>query len=118
MNDPDKNIDAVLSTEIKDSFKFTLTDEFDKKVQKEIGKKIIQRKLIRKYLIVVSVLIFLLISMICLFYFNTANKIINIPGIHNLSGIWRYKYISIIILSLSLVFTFDKIYKLKMEILL
>lgn len=108
-----KKINDILSSEIKDSFKMTLSDEFDKKVKEEINKKIIQKRLIRQYFLVISFLILFLLCIIFLFYINTAHGLLNINDTQNIASIWRYKYMSIIIISLSLAFAIDKIYKLK-----
>ena len=115
MQNLNKNMDDKLSIEIKDSFEFNVSNEFDKIVREEINKRIIQKRLIRRYLLVVGILILFLISVISFYYLKTVNGLIDINKIHYSTGIWRYKYVSIIVLSLSLVFTIDKVHRLKMR---
>lgn len=117
MQNLNKNMDEKLSIEIKDSFEFNVSNEFDKKVKEEITKRIIQKRLIRRYLLVVGILVLFLISVICIYYLGTVNGLIDLNKIHYSTSIWRYKYVSIIVLSLSLVFTIDKLYRLKMRLL-
>ena len=117
MQNLNKNMDEKLSIEIKDSFEFNVSNEFDKKVKEEITKRIIQKRLMRRYLLVVGILVLFLISVICIYYLRTVNGVLDLNQIHYSTGIWRYKYVSIIVLSLSLVFTIDKLYRLKMRLL-
>lgn len=112
MGNLNKNIDEKLTLEIKDSFEFSVSMGFDKKVREEINRKIIHKRLMSRYLIVAGVLVLFLIGLICSYYLRNVNGFSDLNNIHHLTGIWRYKFISVIVLSLSLVFTIDKLYKL------
>jgi uncharacterized BrkB/YihY/UPF0761 family membrane protein len=113
MGDLNKNLDEKLSLVIKDSFELTVSNDFDKKVREEINRRIIHKRLMSRYLIVVGVLILFLIGVVCFYYVRAVNGLSDLNNIQHLTGIWKYKYLSLVVLSLSLVFTLDKLFKLK-----
>jgi hypothetical protein len=117
MDDFSTNKNDILSSEIKNSYEFDLTDDFDKRVKDEISNRIVRKSLIRQYLFIIGILIVFLFCILFLFHINASYNILKVSEIHNSIGFWRYKYVSITILSLSLVFMIDKVYKLKTGIL-
>jgi len=104
-----KEAEDMLCAEIKETLEVESSDDFTQNVMHNIEYKMIRKNQMITSLSLIALLMFLLLSVIILFYFDGIYHIRESVNIRFSASIWSYKFVPVVMLSLSIIFLIDKI---------
>lgn len=103
----------ILRAEIKETLEVESSDDFTQNVIHSIEYKMIRNNQIKTSVLLIALLLFLLLSVIILFYFDGIYHIRETVNIRFSTSIWSYRFVPVTILSLSIIFLIDRILIIK-----